>query len=259
MRKIYIFIVFLALLAALFPLSLPPAAALGVPGVQAASVLLAEAGTRQILYEDNKEAAVQPGGSAKVMTLLVAVQAIEKGTVSLDEDIVASPQALETSTTTVGLSIAAGEKMSLKDLMYCAYIASSGDACNIIAQYIAGSADAYVGMMNDEAARLGCRGTNFTNVDGATDPGHLSESLSDIRHVADAETHRAGVELAVGERQSQDVTLDEVHPELAAAGLLAGDGQHLLGEVQPDGAPVRADGAPQREREIAGATADVQR
>ena len=103
---------------------------------------------------------------------------------------------------------------------------------------------------------------------GAADPAHLAEGPHHVGHVADAETHGAGVKahrLAVGthatirEGQSQHVADGELHVKLVTSTLLAGEVQHLLRDVHADHPPLRPHLAAQLEGEVAGATADVKR
>lgn len=170
MRKLYIFAALMTALTILFPLLMPPAAALDVPDVPAEAGLLIEAGTGLILYEKDMNKKVAPGGIVKVMTLLIAIRAVENETADLEDSVTATASALNTTGSEGGvLNIGEGETMSLKDLMHFAYIASDANACNIIAEHIAGSPGAFAMMMNDEARRLGCSDTRFTNADGAPD------------------------------------------------------------------------------------------
>ena len=195
MRKFYIFAVFLTALAVLLTL-LPPASALDAPYLTAKSSLLVEVETGQVLYETNMKDKVSPGGITKVMTVLVALRAIENGSVSLEDTVTVLQSALGAESQTDAAHIKEGETMRLRDLLYCAYIASSGDACGVIAEYIAGSAGAFVALMNKEAARLNCSGTHFTNTDGALDQDQYTTAWDQHLILREAVTHTLFLQIA---------------------------------------------------------------
>ena len=70
--------------------------------------------------------------------------------------------------------IVPGETMPLQDLLYCALLASANEACNVIAEYVSGSVEAFVEQMNALAAELGCSGTHFANTHGLPDDDHYT-------------------------------------------------------------------------------------
>ena len=145
--------------------ALAPASALDLD-VHAA--LLYEMNSGTMVYANNIDAQVYPASLTKVMTCLVA---LEKG--NLEDTVTVSDTALE-DMDPAGSNVAlqAGEKMSLHELLYCAMLASGNDACVVIAEHIAGSEEAFVQLMNEEAQRLGCTGTHFANSHGLHDEAH---------------------------------------------------------------------------------------
>ncbi len=137
--------------------------------------LLGDMGTGRILYNANAYSRHAPASLTKIMTMLLAVEAIESGSVSADDTVTAGADCktgLGDDSSTAGIYI--GESMSLEDLLYCAALASANEACNIIAVHIAGSIEAFVDKMNVRADELGCSGTHFTNTHGMPDPDHYS-------------------------------------------------------------------------------------
>ena len=136
-------------------------------GIEAPSALLAEAGTGQILFEHNVNARRYVDSLPKIMTLILAVTAIEEGT-ALEKSIVEMTETawFDVTSRNTTQNIKPGEEMSLLDLMYSAYVGSANEACNMIAEHIAGSVEAFVEMMNARAIELGCKGTNFMNTHG---------------------------------------------------------------------------------------------
>jgi len=133
----------------------------------AVSMLLAEVDSAEILYEYNKGLKHPADSLTRVMTLLLAVAAIENGKAFEDELIEMTEAAwFDVAPADSTLNIKPGEEMPLLDLMYAAFTGRSHEACNMIAEHIAGSVEAFVKMMNEHARELGCETTNFTNTHG---------------------------------------------------------------------------------------------
>ena len=136
--------------------------------VDAKAALLIDLNSGEILYESNAGAQVYPASLTKIMT---AILAIENG--NLDDVVTASANALtglDPDGTSVWLT--SGEQMTLHDLLYCIMLASANDACNVVAEHIAGSIDSFVDMMNQKAKELGCKDTHFHNAHGLPDEEH---------------------------------------------------------------------------------------
>lgn len=160
------------------------------PKVSATSVVLAALDTGEILYEKDKDEQRAPASLTKIMTVLVAIEQVEAGRFSYTDIIRAQDDCragMDSDSSTA--DIYPGEELPLEELMYCAMLASANEACNIIAEYMAGSVDAYVNWMNDEAERLGCTNTHFANTNGLTSQNHYS-SASDLAIITrEASTH----------------------------------------------------------------------
>jgi len=106
----------------------------------------------------------------KVMTLLIAAAACADGTAFADDIVEMTETAwndIDAQSTTRNIRV--GEEMTLLDLMYCAFTGSSNEACNLIAEHIAGSIEAFVAIMNERVKEIGCESTNFTNPHGQYD------------------------------------------------------------------------------------------
>ena len=150
--------------------SVIPTLAAGPPEVDAAAVLLVEGTSGNILFEENKDVRRSPDNLVKIMTLLLAVEACENGSVSQQDIVLANDSAffdiLEESS---NQKITPGEELTFIDLMYCAFLGSANEACNIIAEHVSGSVSAFVIKMNSRAAELGCKATQFTNTHGQVD------------------------------------------------------------------------------------------
>jgi D-alanyl-D-alanine carboxypeptidase (penicillin-binding protein 5/6) len=144
------------------------------------SAVLMEAATGRILYEQNADAALPPASVTKVMTLLLTMEAIEKGTIALDQMLTASEHAASMGGTQVFLEV--GEQMSVEDLLKSVIIASANDAAVVLAEAIAGSEESFVAMMNSRAAELGMNNTHFENTNGLDDT--VTNHVTSARDIA---------------------------------------------------------------------------
>lgn len=138
--------------------------------VQAKAALLLELSSDQVLFEQNADQQIYPASLTKIMTCLLT---LEHGTLS--DIVTVSETALENldiAGSTAGL--VAGEQLTLEELLYCMMLSSANEACNVAAEYVAGSVSAFVDMMNEKAAELGCTGTHFANPHGLHDENHYT-------------------------------------------------------------------------------------
>ena len=153
--------------AALIFSYIPARAAAPFRGIVASSALLAEVDTGTILFKHNMSTPHPADALAKIMTLLLAVSAIENEEVRPDELI----EMTESAWSDIGSknstqNIKPGEIMPFIDLMFCAYVGGADEACNLIAERVDGSVEAFIERMNARAVELGCENTNFTNTHG---------------------------------------------------------------------------------------------
>ena len=165
--KIFKFFPAFLAIALLLSLLSPSALALEGPRLTAQAVLLADLDSGIVLYEQNADAARSPASLTKVMTVLLALEAVELGQVSLDDVITAGDdcrRGMRDDSSSVDLS--PGEQMTLGDLLYCAAVSSGNDACNVIASAIAGDIPSFVEYMNRRAQGLGCSQTHFVDPHG---------------------------------------------------------------------------------------------
>lgn len=153
--------------AVVFTVTAPRAAALSVPDVPAASYVIAESGTNNILLAENADERRTPDDMTKIMTALLAAEAVETGAVSPDEVITARDTAwfdITAKSETAGIQ--SGERMTFRDYMFIAFIGGGNEACNIIAERVSGNCAAFIEKMNLKARELGCVDTNFLNTHG---------------------------------------------------------------------------------------------
>lgn len=149
------------------------------PQYDCTSFLLMEAETGTVLSSSNENAALPLASVTKIMTLLLAVEALEAGAFSLDDKVSISSYAASMGGSQVFLE--EGELISVEDLLKCAIIASANDAAVALAELVSGSESAFVRKMNARAMELQMSSTNFENVTGLDDTtvNHVS-SAKDI-------------------------------------------------------------------------------
>lgn len=133
----------------------------------AKSAILMEASTGKILYAHNETASLPPASVTKVMTLLLAMEAVEAGKAAFTDTVTVSERAAAMGGSQIFLE--AGETMSFSDMIKSVVIASANDAAVALAEHIAGSEEAFVDLMNRRALALGMVSTHFENTNGLDD------------------------------------------------------------------------------------------
>lgn len=138
-----------------------------VIATDAKSVILVDAGSGSVLYEQNADEKTAPASVTKIMTLLLTMEAIDEGKLKMDDMLTVSDVAADMGGSQVYLE--PGEQMTVHDLLKCVAVASANDAATVLAEAVAGSVDAFVARMNERAGELGMRDTNFENPTGLDD------------------------------------------------------------------------------------------
>lgn len=146
--------------------------AVPAPEIAARAGMLMDAETGQVLFSMNPDERLAPASITKVMTMLIVLEHVDKGEVSLDDTIVVSREASMMGGSQVYLK--EKEQASVEDLMAATAIRSANDASYALAEVISGTADAFVELMNARAAELGMSNTHFTNPEGLDDPDHYT-------------------------------------------------------------------------------------
>lgn len=142
------------------------------PEVAAPSAILIERTSGTVLYEKNSHEKLAPASVTKIMTMLLTVEAIERGQISQNDEVVTSDHAASMGGSQIYLE--PGERMSLHDMLKSIAVSSANDACVAVAEHIAGSEATFVSMMNDRAAALGMKDTHFANCCGLDDEEHYT-------------------------------------------------------------------------------------
>lgn len=142
--------------------------------LSSASALLMEKETGTILLQQNAHQKLEPASVTKVMTLLLVMEAVDSGRLSLDESVPVSAHAAGMGGSQVYLK--EGERLSVSDLIKCVAVVSGNDCAVALAERLSGSESAFVEQMNQKAQALGMEDTHFVNCTGLPAPGHLTSA-----------------------------------------------------------------------------------
>lgn len=148
------------------------------PQVEAPSYILIEASTGQVICEENAEERRSPASITKIMTLLLIFDHLGTGRISLDSEVMTSAYAKSMGGSQVFLE--EGEVQTLDTIIKCIAVASGNDASVAAAEFIAGSEEEFVKMMNDRADELGMRNTHFEDCCGLTDSDNHYTTAKDV-------------------------------------------------------------------------------
>lgn len=143
--------------------------------LQAKSAVLMEGSTGRVLYQKDADKKLPPASITKVMTLLLVMEAIEKGTIKLEDKVNISEHAMSMGGSQIWLK--PGEDFNVDQLLKATAIASANDASVALAEHVAGSHEGFVDLMNKRAKQLGMRNTNFVNATGLDAEGHLTTAM----------------------------------------------------------------------------------
>ena len=143
--------------------------------------LLIDTRTNEVLYENEAGIPWHPASLTKLMTALIAFEAIETGQASLSTPVITSANALSAAPSKLGLP--EGTAITLEDALYILVVKSANDIAVAIGETIAGSEPAFVDMMNARAAIMGLTGTHFVNPHGLHDPAQVT-TARDIAMIA---------------------------------------------------------------------------
>ena len=135
--------------------------------VDALSALLMDSATGEVLYAKNAAEALPPASVTKIMTLLLVMEAIDAGQLSLEDKVQVSEYAASMGGSQVYLE--PGEEMKCEDLLKSVIIASANDAAVTLAERVSGSVQAFVVRMNERAKELGMESSSFENPTGLDD------------------------------------------------------------------------------------------
>lgn len=146
--------------------------------ISAKSGILMEQSTGEVLYEMNPDERLQIASVTKTMTMLLIMEAIDSGKISLDDMVTTSEYAASMGGSQVFLEV--GEQMSVDDMLKAIAVASGNDAAVAMAEFVSGSESAFVEKMNERAAELGCINTHFINCNGLDETDEHYSTAKDI-------------------------------------------------------------------------------
>jgi D-alanyl-D-alanine carboxypeptidase (penicillin-binding protein 5/6) len=146
------------------------------PHVAAPSAALLETGQNRFLYVKNADVVRPPASMAKVMTLVLAMDALRTGRVRWNELVSASEEAYRTGGSQIWLE--PGEMLPLRQLLVAIAVGSANDAAVAVAEHLAGSVEAFVARMNAQARALGMTHTRFVNPSGLDLPGQPTQTTA---------------------------------------------------------------------------------
>lgn len=170
-KKLSVCFLAAAVVAAVCPVG---AAALSAGEVKAPSAVLMEAQTGKVLLQKNEHEKRACASITKVMTLLLVMEALDKGKISLSDKVSVSEHAASMGGSQIWLKV--GETMTVDELLKATVIASANDCAVVLGEYVAGSEDEFVSQMNQRAKQLGMNDTTFKNCYGLDEDGHLTSS-----------------------------------------------------------------------------------
>lgn len=146
---------------------LPVEALAAQPAVEGRSAVLMELRTGTVLYEHNSHEQLAPASVTKVMTMLLIMEAVDSGSLSLQDSVTASAAAAAKGGSQVYLK--EGETMTVEEMLKSIAVSSANDCACAMAEHLAGSEGAFVERMNQKAAELGMADTHFVNCTGLDD------------------------------------------------------------------------------------------
>lgn len=140
----------------------------------AKSSILIEASTGEIIHDSNANERYAPASMTKIMSLILIMDELEKGNLSLDEKVKVSATAASMGGSQIYLE--AGEEMTVNDLLKAICVGSANDAVVTLAERISGTEEAFVFKMNEKVKSMGLKNTNFKNATGLDTANHYSSA-----------------------------------------------------------------------------------
>ena len=142
--------------------------------LESASAILIEQSSGRVLYAHNIHEQLRPASVTKVMSILLIMEAIDSGKISLTDEVPCSENAASMGGSQIWLDTT--ESLTVDEMLKAICVNSANDCVVAMAEYIAGSEEAFVQMMNDKAYELGMSDTTFKNCHGLDEDGHVTSS-----------------------------------------------------------------------------------
>ena len=149
---------------------IPQVNAADVPVEAPAAILMHPSG--EVIFEKNADVQMAPASVTKIMTMLLVMEALENGTLTLQDTVVGSANAASMGGSQIWLK--EGETFTVEEMLKCVAVASANDCSVALAEHLSGSEAAFVSLMNERALELGMSNTSFVNCCGLEAEGHLT-------------------------------------------------------------------------------------
>jgi D-alanyl-D-alanine carboxypeptidase (penicillin-binding protein 5/6) len=144
------------------------------PQLAASAYILLDAKSGKVLVEKNPDERVPPASLTKMMTSYIAVEEIQRGNISLEDEVLVSEKAWRMPGSRMFIEV--GKKVRVEDLLRGIIIQSGNDASVAMAEHVAGSEAGFADLMNQYVSELGMSNTHFVNATGLPDPEHYASA-----------------------------------------------------------------------------------
>ena len=161
---------------------LPVSVQAAEPEIGGKSALLMDVATGTVLYESNPHEQLAPASVTKVMTMLLIMEAVDSGKITMEDTVTASESAAAKGGSQIFLKV--GETMSVSDMVKSIAVSSANDCACAMAEHIAGSEGAFVEMMNSRVKELGMSDTHFVNCTGLDDGPEAANHRTSAHDIA---------------------------------------------------------------------------
>lgn len=142
--------------------------------LESGAAILIDQSTGQVLYEYNCHEQLRPASVTKVMTILLIMEALDSGQITLDTKIPCSENAAAMGGSQIWLDVR--EELTVNEMLKAICVVSANDCTVAMAEYLAGSQESFVDMMNAKAQELGMKDTSFKNCHGIDEDGHVTSA-----------------------------------------------------------------------------------
>lgn len=151
--------------------------------LDARAAMLTEFHSGEVLYAYNEHMRMQPASLAKIMTFYITMEALKNGKLTLDTGVNISEKAwrLSVDQTVSKMFLEVGQQVPVKQLLYGLMVSSGNDAAMALAEYLGGSEEGFVNMMNDYCQRLGLHETRFASPDGLPEPDQYTTASDMVK------------------------------------------------------------------------------
>jgi D-alanyl-D-alanine carboxypeptidase (penicillin-binding protein 5/6) len=142
------------------------------PEIEGTGYILVDADSGYVMAQHNANERMAPASLTKLMTMYVVSGMLKSGRISLDDEVLVSEKAWRTGGSRMFIQV--GTQVPVRDLVNGIIVASGNDACVAMAEYVAGSEDTFVGLMNQAAQHLGMTNTHYSDATGLPDPDNYT-------------------------------------------------------------------------------------